>query len=169
MRDSAETPSLAIRPARPGEAALVLGFVRELAAYERLSHECEASEADIAAALFGDAPRVFCDIAEWEGAPVGFALWFPNFSTFSGRHGIYLEDLFVRPSHRGRGIGTAMMVRLARLCAERGWTRFQWSVLDWNAPSIAFYRAIGAELLEEWTVCRVSGAALARLARREGG
>lgn len=168
MRDSAETPSLAIRPARPGEAALVLGFVRELAAYERLSHECEASEADIAAALFGDAPRVFCDIAEWEGAPVGFALWFPNFSTFSGRHGIYLEDLFVRPSHRGRGIGTAMMVRLARLCAERGWTRFQWSVLDWNAPSIAFYRAIGAELLEEWTVCRVSGAALARLASREG-
>ncbi|MCZ7657985.1 MAG: GNAT family N-acetyltransferase [Xanthobacteraceae bacterium] len=169
MREAAATPSLAIRPARPGEAALVLGFVRELADYERLTHACEASEADIDAALFGDAPRVHCDIAEWDGAPVGFALWFPNFSTFSGRHGIYLEDLFVRPSHRGRGIGTAMMVRLARLCAERGWTRFQWSVLDWNAPSIAFYRAIGAELMEEWTVCRVSGAALARLASREGG
>lgn len=164
MRDSAETPSLAIRPARPGEAALVLGFVRELAAYERLSHECEASEADIAAALFGDAPRVFCDIAEWEGAPVGFALWFPNFSTFSGRHGIYLEDLFVRPSHRGRGIGTAMMVRLARLCAERGWTRFQWSVLDWNAPSIAFYEGLGARVAGEWLDCTLDLPAITRLA-----
>lgn len=168
MREPADAPSLVIRPARPGEAALVLGFVRELADYERLAHACEAGEADIDAALFGAAPRVHCDIAEWDRDPVGFALWFPNFSTFSGRHGIYLEDLFVRPSHRGRGIGTAMMVRLARLCVERGWTRFQWAVLDWNAPSIAFYRAIGAELMDEWTVCRVSGAALARLASREG-
>src|SRR5688572_29574194 len=155
---------LEIRPARPGEASLVLGFVRELAEYEKLLHECVATEADIDAALFGAAPSVFCDIAEWDGEPVGFALWFPNFSTFSGRHGIYLEDLFVRPSHRGKGIGKALMVRLAQTCIERGWRRFQWSVLDWNAPSIAFYRSIGAVLMDDWTVCRVGSDALASLA-----
>jgi GNAT superfamily N-acetyltransferase len=158
--------NLQIRSARPGEAGLVLGFVRELAEYERLLHECVASEADIDAALFGPAPSVFCDIAEWDGAPVGFALWFPNFSTFSGRHGIYLEDLFVRPSHRGKGIGKALMVRLAQHCVERGWRRFQWSVLDWNEPSITFYRSIGAVLMDDWTVCRVSGDALEALARQ---
>jgi diamine N-acetyltransferase len=160
---------LEIRPARPGEASLVLGFVRELADYEKLRHECVASEADIDAALFGAAPSVFCEIAEWDGEAVGFALWFTNFSTFSGRHGIYLEDLFVRPSHRGKGIGKALMVRLAQTCIERGWTRFQWSVLDWNAPSIAFYRSIGAVLMDDWTVCRVGGEALAALAREPLG
>jgi GNAT superfamily N-acetyltransferase len=157
---------LMIRSARPGEAPLVLGFVRELAEYERLLHECVASEADIDAALFGPTPSVFCDIAEWEREPVGFALWFTNFSTFSGRHGIYLEDLFVRPSHRGKGIGKALMVRLAQHCVARGWARFQWSVLDWNAPSIAFYRSIGAVLMDDWTVCRVSGDALEALAKQ---
>jgi GNAT superfamily N-acetyltransferase len=157
--------SLTIRPARPGEAALVLQFVRELAEYEKLSHEVLATEAMIDAALFGESRRVFCDFAEWDGLPVGFALWFLDFSTFSGRSGLYLEDLFVRPEHRGRGIGKALMVHLARKCVANGWTRFQWSVLDWNTPSIAFYESLGARLMDEWTVARVSGDALDRLAR----
>jgi GNAT superfamily N-acetyltransferase len=159
--------SLSIRPARPGDAALVFAFVRELAEYEKLSHEVAASEALIDAALFGAQPRVFCDIAEWDGAPVGNALWFLNFSTFTGRSGIYLEDLFVRPAFRGRGIGKALMVHLAQRCVAEGWTRFEWAVLDWNTPSIEFYKSIGAQLKDEWTICRVSGDALARLAAAE--
>ena len=159
--------SLTIRRARPGEAGLVLSLVRDLAEYEKLTHEVEATEAMIDAALFGPNPRVFCDIAEWDGEPVGNALWFLNFSSFSGRSGIYLEDLFVRPALRGRGIGKALMVHLARRCVAQGWARFEWSVLDWNAPSIAFYRSIGAQLKDEWTICRVSGAALAKLARKD--
>jgi GNAT superfamily N-acetyltransferase len=157
---------LSIRPARPGEAALALQFVRELADYEKLTHEAVATEAMIDEALFGPNPRAFCDFAEWDGEPVGFALWFLNFSTFSGKAGIYLEDLFVRPSHRGKGIGKALMVHLARKCIDNGWARFQWSVLDWNTPSIDFYKSLGAVLLDEWTVVRVSGDALARLAER---
>jgi len=158
---------LSIRPARPGEAGLVFQFVRELAEYEELTHEVEATEAMIDAALFGPNPRVFCDIAEWNGEPVGNALWFLNFSTFSGRSGIYLEDLFVRPAFRGKGIGKALMVHLARRCVENGWARFEWSVLDWNAPSIAFYKSIGAQLKDEWTICRVGGEALAKLAQKD--
>jgi len=157
--------SLVIRPARPGDAALALQFVRELAEYEKLTHEAVATEAMIDQALFGDKPLIFCDFAEWEGEAVGFALWFLNFSTFSGRAGIYLEDLFVRPSHRGKGLGKALMVHLARKCVENGWSRFQWSVLDWNTPSIDFYKSLGAVLMDEWTVARVSGDALARLAK----
>ncbi len=156
--------ALAIRAARAGEAALVLQFVRELAEYEKLLHECEATEAMIEAALFGPLPRIFCDFAEWDGAPVGFALWFLNFSTFSVRSGIYLEDLFVRPVFRGKGIGKALMVHLARRCVAAGWGRLQWSVLDWNTPSIDFYKSLGGELMDEWTVVRVSGDALRRLA-----
>jgi diamine N-acetyltransferase len=156
--------SLSIRRARPGEAGLVLDFVRELAEYEKLSHEVEATEADIADALFGSDPRLFCAIAEWNGEPVGFAVWFLNFSTFSGRHGIYLEDLYVRPSHRGRGLGKALLVYLAKECVDNGWSRLQWAVLDWNAPSIAFYKSLGAAMLDDWTLCRVSGPALTRLA-----
>jgi GNAT superfamily N-acetyltransferase len=159
--------SLSIRPARRGEAGLVLQFVRELAEYEKLAHEVETTEAMIDAALFGPNPRVFCDIAEWDGEPVGNAIWFLNFSTFSGRSGIYLEDLFVRPAFRGRGIGKGLMVHLAGRCVAQGWARFEWSVLDWNAPSIAFYKSIGAQLKDEWTICRVSGAALAKLARKD--
>lgn len=156
--------SLSIRRARPGEAGLVLDFVRELAAYEKLSHEVEATEAGIADALFGGDPRLFCAIAEWNGKSVGFAVWFLNFSTFSGRHGIYLEDLYVRPSHRGKGIGKALLVYLAKECVDNDWSRLQWAVLDWNAPSIAFYKSLGAVMLDDWTLCRVSGPALTRLA-----
>jgi GNAT superfamily N-acetyltransferase len=158
--------SLEIRRARPGEAGLVLSFVRELADYEKLLHEFEATEADLDAALFCDNPRLFCEIAEWQSQPVGFAVWFFNFSTFSGRSGIFLEDLFVRPSHRGKGIGKAMLVHLARDCVANGWSRLQWSVLDWNTPSIEFYQSLGAVLMDEWTVCRVSGPALSALAER---
>ena len=161
--------SLSIRPAHAGEAALVLGFVRELAEYEKLSHEVDATEAMIDVALFGPQPRVFCDIAEWGGAPVGFALWFLNFSSFSGRNGIFLEDIFVRPAYRGLGIGKALLQHLAARCVAEGWTRLEWAVLDWNAPSIAFYKAQGATLMDEWTICRVSGDALARLAGSERG
>jgi GNAT superfamily N-acetyltransferase len=158
--------SITIRRARPGEAGLVLSFVRELADYEKLLHELEAGEADLDAALFCDHPRLFCEIAEWQNEPVGFAVWFFNFSTFSGRSGIYLEDLFVRPGHRGKGIGKAMLVHLAGQCVANGWSRLQWSVLDWNTPSIAFYKSLGAELMDEWTVCRLNGPALAALAKR---
>jgi GNAT superfamily N-acetyltransferase len=158
--------TLSIRPARKGEAALVLQFVRELAEYEKLTDECVATEAMIDAALFAPSPRVFCDIAEWNAEAIGFAFWFLNFSTFSGKAGLYLEDLFVRPSHRGKGIGKALMIHLARKCTQNGWGHFQWAVLDWNTPSIEFYKSLGAEMLDEWTGVRVSGAALARLAER---
>ncbi|MBR0899876.1 GNAT family N-acetyltransferase [Bradyrhizobium tropiciagri] len=156
--------SLTIRRARPDEAGLVFSLVRELADYEKLLHEVHASEADIAEALFGANPRLFCDIAEWNGEPAGFAVWFVNFSTFAGRHGIYLEDLFVRPALRGKGIGKALLVHLAQHCLANGWSRLQWAVLDWNAPSIAFYKSLGAEMMDEWTICRVSGSALSALA-----
>ena len=156
--------SLAIRPAHPGDAALVLQFVRELADYEKLTHECVTTEAMIEEALFGPNTRLFCDIAEWNGEPVGNAIWFLNFSTFTGRHGIYLEDLFVRPAFRRNGIGKGLMVHLAKRCVAERWTRFEWSVLDWNTPSIDFYKSIGAQLKDEWTICRVSGDALQRLA-----
>ncbi len=158
--------SLSIRSARRGEAPLVLQFVRELAEYEKLTHECVATDTMIDAALFGETPRVSCDVAEWDGEPVGFAFWFLNFSTFSGKHGLYLEDLFVRPQHRGKGIGKALMVHLAAKCVANGWGHFQWAVLDWNTPSIDFYKSLGAVMLDEWTGVRVVGSALTRLAAR---
>jgi GNAT superfamily N-acetyltransferase len=157
--------SLLIRRARPDEAGLVLSLVRELAEYEKLLHEVEATEAMIAEALFGANPRVFCDLAEWDGEVAGFAVWFVNFSTFSGRAGIYLEDLFVRPMLRGKGIGKALLAYLARECVANEWSRLQWSVLDWNTPSIEFYKSLGAVMLDEWTVCKVGGPALVALAR----
>ena len=157
--------SLLIRRARPDEAGLVLSLVRELADYEKLLHEVEATEATIGAALFDANPRLFCDIAEWNGEVAGFAAWFINFSTFSGRSGIYLEDLFVRPAQRGKGIGKALLSNLAKECVANGWSRLQWSVLVWNTPSIEFYKSLGAQLMDEWTVCRVDGPALTALAR----
>src|ERR1700720_925362 len=157
--------SVNIRRARPDEAGPVLSLIRELADYEKLAHEVEASEAMIAEALFAEHPRLFCEIAEWNGEVAGFAVWFNNFSTFSGRPGIYLEDLFVRPALRGKGIGKALLAHLASECVMKGWSRLQWSVLDWNTPSIAFYKSLGAVLMDEWTVCRVNGQALERLAK----
>ncbi len=159
--------SLVIRRARPNEAGLVLSLVRELAEYEKLSHEVEATESMIADALFAANPRLFCDLAEWNGEVAGFAVWFINFSTFSGRSGIYLEDLFVRPALRGKGIGKALLSHLAKACVANGWSRLQWSVLDWNTPSIEFYKSLGAVMMDEWTVCKVAGPALTALA--EGG
>src|SRR5712671_5953267 len=157
--------SLAIRRARPDEAGLVLSLVRELAEYEKLLHEVEATEAMLDAALFAASPLLFCEIAEWQGEPVGFAVWFVNYSTFSGRPGIYLEDLFVRPAQRGKGIGKALLAHLASECVANGWSRLQCSVLDWNVPSIEFYKSLGAVLKDEWTVCRIGGPALAALAQ----
>lgn len=155
---------LTLRPAAPGDAAVIMALIRELAAYERLAHEVDADEAAIQAALFGPSPRVFCDIAEWEGAAAGFALWFYSFSTFRGRHGVYLEDLFVRPVFRGRGIGKALLQMLARRCAAENLARLEWSVLDSNEPALAFYRSAGAVALDGWTVQRLTGEALARVA-----
>jgi Sortase and related acyltransferases len=157
--------SLAIRAAKPADSALVFALVQELAEYEKLTAEVDATEDMIAAALFAPTPRLYCDIAEWAGEPVGFAVWFLNFSTFRGRHGIYLEDIFVRPAFRGKGIGKALMARLAQRCVENGWARCEWAVLDWNAPSIAFYQSIGAQVMDAWKICRLSGGALAQFAR----
>lgn len=156
--------SLVIAPAEPADAALVFSFVRELAEYEKLLHEVEATEEGLAGALFGATPRVFCDIARWNGEPAGFALWFYNYSTFRGRHGIYLEDLFVRPAFRGAGIGKALIRALAARCRDEGLARLEWWVLNWNAPSIAFYESLGAKPMDEWTVYRLSGDALERTA-----
>jgi GNAT superfamily N-acetyltransferase len=155
---------IAVRPAEPDDTALIHGFIVALADYERLRHEAKASEADIAAALFGPTPRAYCDIAEADGAPVGFALWFYNFSTFEGRAGIYLEDLFVRPEARGAGVGLALLRRLAQRCRDEGLARLEWAVLDWNAPAIAFYDRLGATAKSDWITRRLSGGALAALA-----
>jgi len=152
-----------IRPARPDDVPVILDLVRGLAAYEKLEHKVEATGDGIAAALFGPSPRVFCDLAEAEDQVAGFALWFYSFSTFVGRHGIYLEDLFVRPEFRGKGLGKALIRHLALRCTEENLGRLEWSVLDWNEPAIQFYRAQGARLLDDWTMCRVEGDALRTL------
>jgi len=156
--------TLTIRKAEERDTALIFSFIRELAAYERLAHEVDATAADVARALFAPNPRVFADIAEWEGRPAGFALWFYNFSTFRGRHGIYLEDLFVRPEFRSKGIGKALLKHLVRRCVAEGLPRLEWWVLDWNEPALTFYRSIGAVPMDEWTVQRVTGEALTKLA-----
>lgn len=157
--------ALSIHRARPEESGLIFSLLRELAEYEKLTHEVVATEAGIAEALFGDNPILFCEIAEWDDKSAGFAVWFFNFPTFAGRRGVYLEDLFVRPAFRGRGIGKALLVHLAKLCVENDWSRLQWSVLDWNTPSIEFYKSLGADMMDEWKLCRIDGAALAQLAK----
>jgi diamine N-acetyltransferase len=160
--------SIAIRQARPADSALIFALVNELAAYEKLSSDVDATEAQIARVLFAPEPAVFCDIAEWNGEAAGFALWFLNFSSFRGRHGIYLEDIFVRPAMRGKGLGKAMLARLAQFCVAQGYARFEWAVLDWNKPSIDFYQAMGATVMPDWRICRLSGEALERFARGSG-
>ena len=155
--------SVTIRDAVRGDAGLVLEFINGLADYEKLRHESVATEADLVRDLFGEAPKVFCQIAELDGAPVGFALWYYTYSTFQGRHGIWLEDLFVPPERRGAGIGKALLVDLARRCVREGLGRFEWAVLDWNQPSIDFYVAQGAVFMDDWRRCRVSGDALTKL------
>lgn len=154
---------LTIRTAQRDDSATILAFIRELAEFEKLLHEVDATEADIAEALFGASPRVFCDIALQDGQPVGCAIWFYNFSTFRGRHGIYLEDLFVRPQFRGHGIGKELVLNLARRAVREKCARVEWSVLDWNEPSIKFYESLGAIPMEEWTVFRLTGEALKSL------
>ncbi len=156
---------ISIRPAGQQDLPLVCAYIRELAEYERLAHEAVATTDDLHAALFGDQPKVFCELAESEGAPAGFALWFYTFSTFTGRPGIYLEDLYVRPEHRGHGAGRALLTSLARRCAAEDLGRLEWAVLDWNAPSIAFYKSLGAAPLIDGTLYRLTGEALHALGR----
>jgi GNAT superfamily N-acetyltransferase len=160
-----------IRTARPDDVGAVHALVHELAGYEREPDAVEARPADLAAALFGPDPRVHCHVAEVvddDGLPavVGMAVWFVSFSTWRGRHGIWLEDLFVRPEHRGAGIGRALLATLAAECAARGWTRLEWAVLDWNTPAHGFYRSLGAAPQDEWTTWRLDGERLAALGTR---
>lgn len=155
---------LRLRPAVREDVPLILDFIRELAEYERAPEKVVARVEDLERHLFGSEPRAFVVMAEWGGAPAGYALWFFNYSTWEGRPGLYLEDLYVRPALRGRGIGRALLKHLAAVALEQGCTRYVWQVLDWNTPSLEFYKAMGATVLEEWLTCRVEGEALARLA-----
>lgn len=155
--------TISIRSAVPADAGLIVRFIAALAEYEKLAHEARATEADIRRDLFGPNPKVFCEIAEADGRPVGFALWFYTYSTFQGRHGIWLEDLFVDPEVRGLGAGKALLVNLAQRCVREGLGRLEWWVLDWNEPSIQFYKAQGGVMQDEWTKVRLDGDALARL------
>ncbi len=155
---------LNIRAATDADTPQILTFIRSLADYEKMTHEVIATEADIRAGLFGPKRVAEAVIAEWEGTPAGFALFFHNFSTFVGKPGIYLEDLFVLPALRGKGIGRALLSHLAKLTRDRGCARLEWAVLDWNEPAIGFYRALGAVAMDQWTVNRVTGDALKRLA-----
>jgi GNAT superfamily N-acetyltransferase len=156
--------SLSIRPATSGDVALILGFIRGLAEYEKLLHEVEATEEKLAATLFPANGRAAaeCVLAFVDDAPAGFALFFVNYSTFLAKPGLYLEDLFVKPEFRGRGHGKALLLHLAKLANARGYGRMEWSVLDWNQPAIDFYEAIGARRLREWQICRLTGPALER-------
>jgi GNAT superfamily N-acetyltransferase len=144
-----------IRAAAPGDVPAILGLIRELAAYEREPDAVVATEDGLRTALFGDSPAVFCQVAEDGGEVVGFALWFVNFSTWLGRHGLYLEDLYVRPTHRGSGLGRALLETLIGIAKERGYGRVEWAVLDWNEPAQGFYRTLGAEPMDDWTVWRL--------------
>ena len=155
--------SLLIRNAVPEDAALVLQLIRELADFEKLLHEVEAREEDIRRDLFGPHPKVFAELAFWDRAPVGFSLWFYTYSTFQGRHGIWLEDLYVKPEARGRGIGKALIRDLARRCITEQLGRLEWWVLDWNESAIGFYKGLGGTMMDEWTKVRLTGDALKKL------
>jgi GNAT superfamily N-acetyltransferase len=154
-----------IRPATAGDVPRILELIRELADYEHATDEVTATAEGLGAAMFAAEPAVFAHVADVDGIVVGFALWFVNFSTWLGRHGIYLEDLYVTPAMRGRGLGKALLAELAAICVRRGYGRLEWWVLDWNEPAIGFYRSIGAEPMSEWTVQRLAGQPLADLAR----
>ena len=156
--------SPAIRPAEPRDAAAIVALIRELAAFERLEHLVEVTPASLSEHLFGASPKAECRVVEWGDEVVAFALFFHNFSTFLGRPGLYLEDLYVRPAHRGRGIGRSLLVHLAGLARERGCGRFEWSVLDWNSAAIGFYEKLGATVMPDWRICRISGTGIAALA-----
>jgi GNAT superfamily N-acetyltransferase len=156
-----------VRPATPDDVPVILAMIRELAEFERSLHEVRATEDLLRENLFAEQPAVFCHIAEVDGEPLGFALWFVNFSTWMGKHGIYLDDLYVRPQARGHGLGTALLRELARICVERGYDRLDWWVLDWNQKAIDFYRSIEAVAMDEWTVQRLSGDALRAMAARD--
>jgi GNAT superfamily N-acetyltransferase len=155
---------LNIRPTTESDVPLILQFIRDLAEYEKLPHEVVATEATLRAELFGTKPAAECVIAEYDGEAVGFALYFHNFSSFVGRRGLYLEDLYVKPELRGKGIGKALLIHLAQLAKARNCGRFEWSVLDWNEPSINFYLSLGAQPMNEWTVYRITGDSLDQLA-----
>jgi GNAT superfamily N-acetyltransferase len=155
---------VSVRPIRPDDVPAVVGLVRELAEYEKAAHEVRLTDAQLHDRLFGEAPALFGHVAEVDGEVVGMALWFLNFSTWRGTHGIYLEDLYVRPAHRGTGLGKELLRTLAALCVERGWSRLEWSVLDWNTPSIEFYEKAGAVPMDEWTVFRLTDDALSSFA-----
>ncbi len=159
--------TLMIRPAEPKDVPTVLHFVRELADYEKAIEKVVATETLLHEAMFSATPAAEALIAENDGSPVGLALFFHNFSTWTGWRGLYLEDLYVTPAARGHGVGKALLKHLAALAVERGCTRFEWQVLTWNTPAIDFYQAMGAELMEEWRTCRVSGEALTRLAAKD--
>ena len=152
-----------IREATPADVPAIMQLIHDLAEYEKAPQEVETNEVEIAAALFADQPKVFAHVIDLDGEVIGMAIWFLNFSTWLGKHGIYLEDLYVKPKYRGRGYGLAILKFLAALCVQRGYGRFQWWVLDWNTPSIEFYKSQGAISMDEWTVYRVSGEALKTL------
>lgn len=156
---------LTIRAATAADVSLILAFIRELAEYEREPNAVMATEADLLRDGFGPRPEFRVVIAEWEGRPAGFALFFHVYSTWQGRPGIYLEDLFVRPEFRGKGIGKALLAHLAQLALKENCGRLAWEVLDWNTPAIEFYKSLGAETLDQWRIMRVTGEALQRLAR----
>ncbi len=158
---------LNIRPATPEDIPLILQFIRDLAEYEREPQAAVATEDDLLRDGWGPQPRFRCLIAEWADEPAGFAFFFYNYSTWQGRPGLYLEDLFVRPAYRGKGIGKAMLVYLAQVAVRENCGRFQWQVLDWNTPAIDFYKALGAEVMTEWLTMRVTGEALERLAKTQ--
>jgi GNAT superfamily N-acetyltransferase len=160
--------TLRLRPAVPGDEALIVHFIRALAEYEKQLDHVRTTEENLRKHLFGAPPRAHCDIAEWDGSPAGFAFWFYNFSTFASRPGIYLEDLFVEPALRGKGIGKALLANLARRAVEEDLCMVQWWVLNWNEPSIAFYKSIGAAPKDEWTVFRLAGEPMKTLGGKGG-
>ena len=165
MNGTAErfSPETSVRPAEKRDVGVIMGFIKELAEYEGLAHEVVADEVSLERSLFGEHPVAEALIAEFETTPIGFALYFPTFSTFVGRPGLYLEDLYVQPNMRGKGVGTLLLQHVARLARERGCGRLEWSVLNWNQPAIRFYEALGARAMDDWTVYRLTDDHLSKL------